>query len=142
MLKASSQQKKIIAILTKGDKELKKALVQQTTGGEWSSTNDLSHVQANQLIQYLGGKPVAYDNWALFDKDKASHRQVLSLCITYGWTAQHPTRGEIANLGRLSEWLKSPRCPVNKKLKDMSPTEVSKIISALEGMVQYKFQVR
>ncbi len=141
MLKATKDQKQRIAILVKGDKDLKKLLVKQTTGDDSkTSTNDLSHNQANQIIQYLGGKPILYDNWAYFDNNKASHRQILSLCIQYGWTASHPTRGEIANLGSLSEWLKSKRSPVNKKLKDMTPNEVSKIIIALEGMVKSKYK--
>lgn len=140
MLKADKNQKQRIAILVKGDKALKKALVQQTTGDQSkTSTNDLSHVEANRIIQYLGGKPIVYENWAYFDKSKASHRQILSLCMQYGWTTPHPTRGEIANLGALSEWLKSKRSPVNKKLLEMTPVEVSKIITALEGMVTSKY---
>jgi hypothetical protein len=141
MLKADKAQKQRIAILVKGDKDLKKALVQQTTGNESkTSTNDLTHAQANRIIQHLGGKPIVYENWAYFDNNKASHRQMLSLCMQYGWSTPHPTRGEIANLGALSEWLKSKRSPVNKKLQDMTPNEVSKIITALEGMVKSKYK--
>lgn len=140
MLKADKKQKQLLAILTRGDKELKKLLVQQACQDESkTSTNDLTHAQANQLIVHLGGKPVYYDNWALFDKTKASHRQILSLCIQYGWSVPHATRDEVADLGRLSEWLKSERSPVNKKLKDMTPQEVSKVISALENMVNKKY---
>lgn len=142
MLKASKSQKQRIAILTKGDKDLKKMLVQQVTGdASITSTNQLTHSQANQIIHQLGGKPIVYDNWAYFDKTKPSHMQILSLCIQYGWSVPHPTRGEIADLGKLSEWLKSdPKCPVHRRLKDMSPDQVSKIIVALEAMIDWKFK--
>jgi len=141
MLKADKKQKQILAILTKGDKELKKLLVQQACEDETkTSTNDLTHAQANRIIVHLGGKPVYYDNWALFDKTKASHRQILSLCIQYGWSVPHPTRDEVADIGALSEWLKSDRSPVRKKLKEMNTHEVSKVISALEFMVNKKYR--
>lgn len=142
MLKADKLQKQRIAILVKGDKELKKVLVQQATGDvSKTSTNDLTHAQANQIIQHLGQKPVVYDNWAHFNKDNKQHRNILSLAMQYGWSVPHPTLGEIANLGRLSEWLKEDkRCPVHKKLKDMQPEELSKIIYALEKMIKWKFK--
>lgn len=142
MVMASKKQKQRIAILVKGDKELKKALVQQATGdARKTSTNDLTHAQANKILQHFGQKPIVYDNWAFFDAKKPSHKQILSLCIQYGWSVPHNVHGEVADLGKLSEWLKnSPKCPVNKRLKDMSSIEVSKIITALEAMVAWKFK--
>jgi len=144
MLKADKTQKQRIAMLVKGDKELKKLLVQQATGdASKTSTNDLSHAQANSILQHFGQKPVVYDNWAFFDKDNQTHRQILSLCMQYGWSQPHATFGEIADLGKLSEWLKADKkCPVHKKLKDMDSQELSKIIVALEGMVRWKYKKR
>lgn len=144
MLKANKLQKQRIAMLVKGDKDLKKLLVQEATNDETkTSTNDLTHAQANAILIKHDQKPVVYDNWAFFDASKPSHRNVLSLCIQYGWSVPHKTRGEVADLRKLSDWLKSdPKCPVHKKLKAMKKEEVSAIIVALKGMINWKFKTR
>ena len=143
MLKADKLQKQRIAMLVKGDADLKKLLVQQATGDKGkTSTNDLTHAEANKILLHFGQKPIIYDNWAFFDASKQQHKQILSLCMQYGWSVPHNTRGEVADIGKLSEWLKSKKSPVRKKLKDSSITETSKIISALEGMVISKFKNR
>ena len=134
MIPASKQQKQRIAILTKGDKELKEAFVVQQTGdNSKKSTNDLTHNQANDIIQQLGGKPFVYDNWAFFDKHRNSHMKIISEAMNYGMIQPHPRYGEICDLGRLSEWLKN-QAPVKKPIKDMTTNEISKTISALEKM--------
>lgn len=141
MIKADNIQKAKIAMFVKGDKELKKNLVQQAAGNpKITSTKDLTHAQANALLQSLGMKPVVYDNWAFFNPLKQSHKQILSLCIQYGWSVPNGVHGEVADLGKLSEWLKSKKAPVNKRLKNMSALEVSKTISALESMVTKKYK--
>jgi len=138
MIAASPKQKQIIAILTKGDKELKAAfVVQQTKDNAKSSTNDLTHAQANDIIYQLGGKPLVYDNWALFDKNKKSHRAIHVQCHFLDWTIASKKYGRIIDLYRLSEWLKN-KAPVKKRLLSMSKTEISKTISALENMVLQK----
>jgi len=140
MIPASSKQKQIIAILTKNDKELKAAFVVQQTCSEFKkSTSDLTHAQANNIIVQLGGKPLLYDNWAYFDKAKASHRNIISLAIQYGYSVPSERYGEIADLGRLSEWLKH-QAPVKERMLSMSPKQISKTISALENMVAQKFK--
>lgn len=140
MFKACKLQKAKIAMYVKGDKELKQSLVFQFTNDETkTSTNDLTHAQANALLQQLGLKPVVYDNWAFFNPLKQSHKQILSLAIQYGWSVPSKQHGEVADLGKLSEWLKSKKAPVNKRLKDMTAFEVSKTISALENMVIKKY---
>lgn len=73
-------------------------------------------------------------NWAVFDSKSKKHKYILSLCIQMGWSAESDRYGEIADLDRLSKWLKSNNSPVRKPLKEMSPLEASKIISALEIM--------
>jgi hypothetical protein len=134
MIPASSKQKKLIAILTKNDKELKAAfVVQQTQDFTKSSTNDLTHKQANNIIQELGGKPLVYDNWAFFDKNITSQMKIISAAMDYGMTVPHPRYTEICDLGRLSEWLKN-QGPVKKPIKKMTPKEISKTIVALESM--------
>lgn len=80
------------------------------------------------------------DNWGLFDKSNNKHRQILSLLRQANWTVGHPRHGEVADLSRLSEWLKSDKSPVKKRLLDMDPKELSKIIKALEGIVTSIFK--
>ncbi|WP_306353688.1 hypothetical protein [Flavobacterium sp. '19STA2R22 D10 B1'] len=79
-------------------------------------------------------------NWGLFDKNNSKHIKILSLLRTAQWTVSHPKFGEVADLERLSKWLKCPRSPINKPLKDMSNTELEKIISALEGIIKSRFK--
>lgn len=135
MIPASSKQKQLIAILTKNDKELKAAfVVQQTKDEAKNSTNHLSHAQANVIIEQLGGKPLVYDNWAFFDKTKKTHNIILVQCMFLGWHIPHQRHGKIADLGRLSEWLKN-HAPVKKRLLNMTPKELNKTIYALENMV-------
>lgn len=74
------------------------------------------------------------DNWAVFNKDNQQHRYILSLCIQMGWSVTSERYGEVADLNRLSNWLKSNLSPIVKPLKDMEPNELSKIVSALESM--------
>lgn len=140
MLKADKLQKQRIAILVNGDKELKKILVQEATGdASKTSTNDLTHAQANAILIKFDQKPVLYDNWAFYDKNNRSHKYLLSLAIQYGWSKSDNKYGEIADLVPISEWLKSERSPVRKKLKEMTNTETSKVLSALEQMVNKKY---
>jgi hypothetical protein len=120
----------------KANKELKANIVHQYTK-DWSktSTKDLTLDQANQLIERFGGKPIQYENWASFDVKLTSPRTILSLAMQFGWQVYKADRGiYVADLYKLSEWLKSKKSPVNKPLMKMTPAEISKIIYALEKM--------
>ena len=80
-------------------------------------------------------KPI--ENWAMFDKTNTKHLKVLSLCRQANWTTKHEKYGAVADLERLSNWLKSDKCPVNKPLKKMDNTkELPKVIKALTGIVK------
>lgn len=141
MTLASKNQKQAIAILTKNDKELKAAMVEaQTLDPKKTSTNNLTHDQANNIIEELGGKPLLYDNWAFYDKSKKSHKYILSLAIQYGWVIKHDKYGEVADLCKISEWLKSEKSPVKIPLQKMTPVQVSKVIIALENMVSKHYK--
>ena len=117
------------------DKEQKAQLMAQYTGNpKRSSTKDLSYLQAQDLITTLGGQNV--ENWALFNKTSTQQMNVLSICIQLGWSSYSLEYGRyLADLNRLSNWLKSSRSPVQKRLKKMSRAELTKIISALEIML-------
>lgn len=121
----------------KTDKDQKQFIVTQFTGDlAKRSTKDLSFDQANQMIERFGGTPLYYDNWAIIDFKNSQHKYIYSLLMQHGWTFySHKLNRTLADLQRLSEFLKSYRSPVQKKLKAMTKKECSKIITALENIV-------
>lgn len=140
-MRIEKQQIKVIHQLLpeviKNDPDQKKQLMYQYTS-DWTktSTKDLTFDQANELIIRFGGKSYSYEHWGLFDYKKTSHRQVLSLLNQLGWQCYDKKfRGLVADIYKFSEWLKSNRSPVKKPFLKMSPSEVSKIIVALENML-------
>ena len=80
------------------------------------------------------------ENWGLFDKNNKQHFTLLSQLRTLQWTVASAKWGEVADLARLSEFLKSDKSPVNKPLKKMEPHEVSKIIECFKSMVRKKYK--
>lgn len=139
MILADKAQKKYIYKLCRFNRDTKEAAVLGISNGRTHSTSEISHAEANQLITSLGGKPILYENWAWFDKTNPKHSYILSLCIQYGWSSISNAGKLIADLGRLSEWLKF-KSPVKKPLKKMTPSEVSKVIKALEIMEIKKYK--
>lgn len=78
--------------------------------------------------------------WSYFNPKSNKHMYILSLCIQYGWSKEHPKTGkEVADLGKLDVWLKGKhkmgQSPVKKPLMEMQPGELSTVITALENMV-------
>ncbi|WP_435135776.1 hypothetical protein [Formosa sp. A9] len=136
MITADAKQKQIIAILTRGDKDFKAQLVVNMTGdSQKSSTNHLSFAQANAIIKQLGGSPVP-NPWTTFNGAKASHRNILSLCMQLGWQFYDQRAGRyFANMAQLGAWLQN-KAPVKKPLPEQSAQEISKTIIALENMVK------
>lgn len=84
--------------------------------------------------------PTTAKNWAAFDKNNRQHLGIMAQLRTLQWTTSHPRHGEVADLTRLSNFLKSPESPVNKPLKDMSQPELSKIIECFKSMVRKKYK--
>jgi hypothetical protein len=82
------------------------------------------------------------DNWGLFDKNNQQHKTLLSLLRQAQWTIPNEKWGEVADLTRLSDFLKSDNSPIKKPLKKMEPSEVSKIIVAFEGIVNSIFKTK
>ena len=79
-------------------------------------------------------------NWGLFDRNNQQHKAILSQLRTLQWTKKHERWGEVADLNRFSDFLKSDKSPVKKPLKDMEPREVSKIIECFKSMVTKKYK--
>lgn len=139
-MESSKAQRQYIHKLCRYDKEAKEEAVAALTGGRTDSTSSMTFNEANHLIKRLGGTPLPYDNWALFNNKKASHKLILSLAIQLQWSVWNDKYGAIADLERISEWLKSNKSPVNKPLMNMSPEEVSKIIVAFENMIKKRYK--
>lgn len=89
---------------------------------------------------YQSENPQKNENWGLFDKKKKQHLTVLSMLRTAQWTVPSERYGEVADLERFSNWLKSEKSPVCKPLLEMTSKEVSKIIVAFGGVVEHKFK--
>lgn len=133
------QRKQLIRLL-KYDEVAKKAAVEGVTMGRTDSLRQLTKKEADFLMGRLQGKPTPA-LWSYFNKDNSQHRHILSLCIQYGWSIKSERHGEVADLMKLHEWLKEhPKCPVRKPLKQMDKSELSKIILAFEGMINWKFK--
>lgn len=80
------------------------------------------------------------ENWGFFDKNNQQHKAVLSQLRTLQWTTKSERWGEVADINRLSDFLKSDKSPVKKPLTKMEPHEVSKIIECLKSMVTKKYK--
>lgn len=77
-------------------------------------------------------------HWARFRKDNKQHMYVLSLMRQMGWTERSLRYGEIADMHRLSAFLKSKKSPVNKPLQRMDSTDLQKLINCFESMLGKK----
>lgn len=116
--------------------------VQWVTGDESShSLKSLTYDQATKIIEaqkLQKGKRFFAINWAVFDFKNTQHRAILSLLRQAGWVIDHIVYGQVADLVRLSAFLKSNKCPVNKPLQYMDMRETSKIITALKAIVEFE----
>ena len=108
--------------------------------GTGSATVD--YFKPKQQLQAIvqGGRGHSKSNWGLFDKNNQQHKTILSLLRQAQWVVPNGKWGEVPDITRLSEFLKSDKSPVNKPLKKMEPLEVSKIIEALKGIVKSKYK--
>ncbi|KVV14836.1 hypothetical protein [Flavobacterium sp. TAB 87] len=87
-----------------------------------------------------GGRSHSKSNWALFDSKNKQHLGVMANLRTLQWTVPSERHGEVADLERLSNFLKSDLSPVKKPLKKMEPWEVSKIIECFKSMITKKYK--
>lgn len=134
------------------DVEMKNEWVQWATGDvNRTSLRSITHDQAIKILrQQTGGTDISCtdssravpteDNWARFDKAKPRHKMILSLCRQAQWTIIQDKWGEVADLERLSNFLKSDKSPVRKPLLEMTSIEVEKIIKAISGIVKSKYK--
>lgn len=103
-----------------------------------TSLKSITQGQAKKIIMAQEGSTFVnppQENWANFDNENAQHKAILSLLYQLQWVKSSERRGEIPDLERLSKFLQSDKSPVKKRLKDMAPEEVSKIIECFNSMV-------
>ena len=123
--------------------DIKAEWVQWVTGDvKRTSLKSITQAQAKKIIMTQeGSTPVTTgrdlsENWAVFDKSNQKHRVILSCMYQAQWTVPSDKYGEIPDMERLSNFLKSDRSPVKKQLKDMQPFELEKVIAALNGIIK------
>ncbi len=104
-----------------------------------TSLKSIAHDEAIKIMHAQEGtKPIIEqtENYAIFDKNNPKHKLILSLCRQANWTITNVKYGEVADLNRLDNWLKSERAPVSKPLKKMNEKEIQRTIAALGGIVK------
>ena len=125
--------------------DIKNEWVQWVTGdNNKTSLRNITQAQAVRIIKQQTGSDSsgAVENWGAFDKNNSQHRYILSILRTANIVVKSEKWGEVPDTaGWLNRFLQSPKSPVKKPLKKMSPTEVSKIITALEGVSLWKNQI-
>lgn len=133
----AAQLKQIQTLLNKrfSDREERLDFLSEFFEMEIKSTKDLTKLQAVQLIQALKNEPITENiSFALFNKNNAQHRTILSRCYELGWVGTTDSGKIIPDLDRLGVFLISKYSPVKKALSQMNKTELSKIIGALKKM--------
>ena len=108
-----------------------------------TSLKSITQVQAKKVIMAQEGSTLVNqpkENWAVFDKTNPRHKVILSLLYQMQWVKPSEKWGEVPDLDRLSNFLQSEKSPVKKKLKDMEPLELEKLIKALNGIVKHRYK--
>lgn len=125
--------------------DIKNEWVQWVTGdNNKTSLRNITQAQAVRIIKQQTGSDSsgAVENWGAFDKNNSQHRYILSILRTANIVVKSQKWGEVPDTaGWLNRFLQSPKSPIKKPLKKMSPTEVSKIITALENVSIWKNQI-
>lgn len=127
--------------------DTKNEWVQWVTGEvNRTSLKSITQAQAKKIIMaqegstHVGTARELSENWAVFDKNNPKHKVILSLLYQMQWVKPSEKWGEVPDLERLSNFLKCDRSPVKKKLKDMEPLELEKLIKALSGIVKHRYK--
>ena len=125
--------------------DIKNEWVQWVTGdNNKTSLRNITQAQAVRIIKQQTGSDSSgpVENWGAFDKNNSQHRYILSILRTANIVVKSEKWGEVPDTaGWLNRFLQSPKSPIKKPLKKMSPTEVSKIITALENVSLWKNQI-
>ncbi|TWP30532.1 hypothetical protein ETU08_01870 [Apibacter muscae] len=136
-----SQKQQIFRLLPeeiKKDKDLRSDFISDFTDGRITSTKELTNDEANNLIVSLKGD---YSYFGYFDKDNKQHAQIRRICYDLGWTTYSKKAGKsVADVNKLGIFIVSKKSPVRKPLKQMTSKETSKLIIALEGVLNSTYK--
>ena len=119
------------------DREARLAFLSSLVCRELGSSKELTEDEAFEVLDWL---KYNYSKEAYFDSHNAQHLSLLAKCHELGWVREDNPR--IADLQRLGKFMLSKRCPVQKPLKGMTTKEVSKVIGALEKIIEKRYEKR
>lgn len=119
---------------------MKTARVPYVFTGEGSAIDNYNSPKKALQTIVQGGRSHSKSNWGLFDKNNQQHKTLLSQLRVLQWVVPNERWGEVPDINRLSDFLKSDKSPVQKPLKEMELKEVSKIIACFESMITKKFK--
>lgn len=112
----------------------------QVYSGTGSAVDNYQNPKKQLETILTGGRSHSKSNWGLFDNKNLQHKAILSQLRTLQWVVPNEKWGEVPDLNRFSEFLKSDKSPINKPLKKMDEKELSKMISCFESMVIKKYK--
>ena len=116
------------------DREVRLAFLSGFVGRELATSKELKEIEAFEILDYLGYN---YSFAAHFESHNTQHLSLLAKCHELGWV--QPNNPRIPNLQQLGKWLLSKRCPVQKPLMEMTTKELSKVIGALEKIIEKRY---
>lgn len=117
------------------DRDERLAFLSDFVFRELGSSKELTEGEAFEILDWL---KYNYSKEAYFDSHNAQHLSLLAKCHELGWV--QPNNPRIPNLQQLGKWLLSKRCPVQKPLMEMTTKELSKVIGALEKMIEKRYE--
>jgi len=132
MTKAITSQRKQLYKLFNYCKETEAVHVAHITNNEAKTAKELTVFQAQNLLSEL------VTNWAVFNPNNQQHKYIMSLLQQLEWSKPHPKYGQVADMPRLGNFLKSKKSPVPMPLQKMQTKDLSKLISCLESMLLKK----
>ncbi len=106
------------------------------TGRKITTTKELTKIEAEDILFFLNNGEVDTTSWGKFDKNNTQHMSLLSRLRTAQWVVKHKDYGEVADLERLHNFLRSDKSPVKKPLRAMTPNEVSKLIFVFDQIIK------
>lgn len=117
------------------DREARLVFLSSLVCRELASSKELTEDEAFEVLDWL---KYNYSKEAYFDSYNMQHLSLLAKCHELGWVQVDNPR--IPDLQRLGRWLLSKKCPVQKPLKEMTTKEVSKVIGALEKIIEKRYE--
>lgn len=117
-----------------------KAVLYQGEGSPIDAYNAAATTIITTAHLGAGGQPKK-ENWGFFTKTHptpAKRKVLFSRMYNAQWTTMVNGQ-EMPDLARLSDFLQSPKSPVQKPLRKLNDLEIEKIITAFSGIVSHKF---